>query len=149
MEPVSSGASGFFLSKVFYSIGGLFSGGALGAIGQPAALDGFGKYTKGLIIGGIGGGTPFMIGSFVAIQLGLDPYSTDVALFVGTIIGLVALAFFIFLRNYLKKVEDKDIFEVVSDTRKQVANIRKPAKPAAKKVAAKKTATRKTAKAAK
>lgn len=125
MEPTTSTGAAFAISKLWYALGGSFSGGALGAMWQPAALQGYSKFMRGLIIGGIGAGAPVMVGSFVAIYLGMDPYSADVGLFIGSMVGLLALAFFVFITNYLKKNEHKDIFEVAGDVTSQVQKARK------------------------
>lgn len=145
MEPTSTSIASVLISKLTLSAGGLFGGGFMGALWKPAALDGFGKYARGLIIGGIAGVTPAMTGGFIATLLGFDPNSTDVLLFFGTVIGVFALALFILLRNYLVKIEGKDIFEAAQDVRSQVSRSQQPAKVLAKKVV-KKTPARKNAK---
>ena len=147
MEPTSSTAgAAFAISKVWYALGGSFSGGALGVVWRPAALRDYSKFMRGLIIGGIGAGAPVMVGSFVAMYLGMDPYSADVGMFIGSLVGLVALAFFVFVANYLKKNEHKDIFEVARDAKEQVQKTRKPIATATAKPrpARRKTASRKT-----
>jgi hypothetical protein len=152
MEPTTSTGAAFALSKLWYALGGSFSGGALGAMWQPASLQGYSKFMRGLIIGGIGAGAPVMVGSFVAIYLGMDPYSADVGLFIGSVVGLLALAFFVFVTNYLKKNEHKDIFEVARDAKEQVQKTRKPAaaptpaKPAKPRPARRKAVTQRGAK---
>jgi hypothetical protein len=153
MEPTTSTGAAFALSKLWYALGGSFSGGALGVVWRPAALQDYSKFMRGLIIGGIGAGAPVMVGSFVAMYFGMDPYSADVGLFIGSLVGLLALAFFVFVANYLKKNEHKDIFEVARDAKKQVQKTRKPTatatakpRPARRKPASRKTTTQRGAK---
>lgn len=100
--------------------------GTIGAFWQPAALKGYGKVTKGIIIGGVGVSTPMVAGGFVMTQLGLDPNSADLAMFVGLVMSILSLIFYVTVTNYFKKHEDKDLFEVVADARAQVSSVRKP-----------------------
>lgn len=137
MEPTTTSASAFALSKLWLAAGSAVGSGATGALWQPAALSEYGKITKGVIIGGIGVGAPVVTGGFVLTWLGLDPHSADVAMFVGFCMSVVSLLFFVTVTNYFKKQEHKDVFEVVQDAKQAVSRTR--AKPAAKKVAAKKT----------
>lgn len=133
MEPTTSAAYG--ISKVWYAVGGIFGSGVVGAFWQPAALSEYGKYTKGVIIGGIGAGFPVMMGAFIASYLGLDPHSADVGMFIGTCVGLLSLGMVGFLTQYFKKREGQDILQVVQEARGAVAQ---PKKPAARKTPAKK-----------
>lgn len=147
MEPTTSSSAAFALSKLWLGAGGAVGSGAVGALWQPAALKGYGKVTKGIIIGGIGVATPVVVGGFVMAQFGLDPYSADVGMFVGFCMSLISLLFYVVLTNYFRKHEDKDLFEVVQDARDKVRQVSGEAKPKApaKKVAAKKAPAKKAA----
>lgn len=136
MEPTSTTASAFALSKLWLAAGSAVGSGATGAFWQPAALAEYGKLTKGVIIGGVGVGAPVVTGGFILTWLGLDPYSADVAMFVGFCMSVISLLFFVTVTNYFKKQEHKDVFEVVQDAKNAVS--RAPAKTTVKKPTAKK-----------
>jgi hypothetical protein len=142
MEPTTSGAgAAFAISKIFYAVGGIFGSGSIGAFWQPKALDGYGRYAKGLIIGGVGALAPVMVGSLIAEKLGLDPYSADVGMAIGTGVGISIMGILAFAANYFKKREGMDIVEVVQEAKQIAKGVKKPTrKPAAKKVVAKKVA---------
>ena len=61
--------------------------------------------------------------------------------------SIMSVIFYVSITNYFKKHEDKDLFEVVAETKSQVAKARASAKkPAGKKVAVKKVAAKKAVK---
>lgn len=121
MEPISNISLSYAVSKLWLAVGGSFGSGALGAIWRPAALDGYGSMTRGVIIGGIGAGAPVMLGGFIATQLGLDPRSADVGMAIGTVVGLCSVGFIVFAANFFKRREDKDVLEIVQEVRSVTA----------------------------
>lgn len=130
MEPTTASASAAYaLSKLWLAAGASVGSAATGALWQPAALAEYGKLMKGVIIGGIGVGTPVVAGGFLLTWLGLDPHSADVAMFVGLCMSIVSLLFFVTVTNYFKKKEHLDIFEVVKDTKQQIQQPTVAAKP--------------------
>lgn len=141
MEPIVSPIT-YGLAKLWYAIGGSFGSAAMGTVWQPAALNGYGKFAKGLIIGGIGAGAPVVFGGLIAMYLGLDPHSADVGMAIGASVGILALGFIVFLANFFKNRETSDVLEVAAEIRGAVKG---QSKPVAKKPAAKK-AVRKTSK---
>ena len=137
MEPTSTVSISYGLSKLWYFIGGLFGAGAVGAFWQPKALQGYGKYTKGLIIGGIGAFAPVMIGGVIARQAGLDPYSADVGMAIGTVVGISIIGVIGFAAKYFQNREGKDILQVTQEIRSVAESKpapRRMAKPATKRV---------------
>lgn len=137
MEPTSTVSISYGLSKLWYFIGGLFGAGAVGAFWQPKALQGYGKFTKGLIIGGIGAVAPVMIGGVIAREMGLDSYSADVGMAIGTIVGVMIIGVIGFAAKFFQKREGMDILEVTQEIRAAVAPKAAPrrvTKPAAKRV---------------
>lgn len=147
MEPTTTTTTGFALSKLWLGAGGAVGSGTIGAFWQPAALKDYGKVTKGVIIGGVGVSTPVVAGGFVMHYLGLDTNSADMGMFVGWVMSILSVIFYVSITNYFKKHEDKDLFEVVAETKSQVAKARTATKkPAAKKVAAKRVAAKKAVK---
>jgi len=143
MEPTSTGAgAAYAISKIFYAVGGIFGSGSIGAFWQPKALEGYGRYAKGLIIGGVGALAPVMVGSLLAEKLGLDPYSADVGMAIGTVVGLSIMGILAFAANYFKNREGMDIVEVAQEAKA----IAKGAKPPSRKPASKRPAAKKVAK---
>lgn len=140
-EPVSTAASGFALSKLYYAISGLFGGYFLSFFWQPAKLRQHTRGAAGAIIGGASVGASVIFGGAVSVALGLDPNDANIALAVGGGIGMTAIGIMSFVANFFDKREDKDIFEVATEVRGMAAGNPKPAakkKAPAKKVAAKK-----------
>jgi hypothetical protein len=142
MEPTSTGAgAAYAISKIFYAVGGIFGSGSIGAFWQPKALEGYGRYAKGLIIGGVGALAPVMVGSLLAEKLGLDPYSADVGMAIGTVVGLSIMGILAFAANYFKNREGMDIVEVAQEAKAIAKGVKNPTrKPASKRPAAKKVA---------
>lgn len=136
MEPTSTVSISYGLSKLWYFIGGLFGAGAVGAFWQPKALEGYGKFTKGVIIGGIGAFAPVMIGGFIAREAGLDPYSADVGMAIGTVVGISIIGVIGFAAKYFQNREGKDILEVTQEIRTVAAPkpVRRTVKAPAKRV---------------
>jgi hypothetical protein len=117
MEPTSTVSITYGLSKLWYFIGGLFGAGAVGAFWQPKALQGYGKFSKGLIIGGIGAFAPVMVGGLIARHAGLDPYSADVGMAIGTVVGISIIGVIGFAAKFFQKREGMDILEVAQEVR--------------------------------
>jgi hypothetical protein len=137
----TSGAA-YAMSKVWYAVGGLFGAGAIGAFWQPKALEEYSKYTKGLIIGGLGAGAPVMFGALIAAQLGLDPQSADVGMAIGTVVGLSILGIVGFAANYFKKRESMDLVEVAQEAKAIAQGSNKPARKTTRKPAVKRAVKR-------
>ena len=141
MEPTSTVSISYGLSKLWYFIGGLFGAGAVGAFWQPKALQGYGKFTKGVIIGGIGAVAPVMIGGVIAREMGLDSYSADVGMAIGTIVGVMIIGVIGFAAKFFQNREGKDILEVTQEIRAVAApkpvkrTVKAPAKRVRKPVA--------------
>jgi hypothetical protein len=117
MEPTSTVSISYGLSKLWYFIGGLFGAGAVGAFWQPKALRGYGRYTKGLIIGGIGAVAPVMVGGVIAREMGLDAYSADIGMAIGTMVGIIIIGVIGFAAQFFQNREGKDILEVTQEIR--------------------------------
>lgn len=128
MEPNSTYSIPYLLSKFWFLIGGLFGSAGLGAFGTPKALEGYGKFSKGLIIGGIGGVAPVMFGGLIAQKMGLDPYSADVGMAIGAFVGVFIIGGLGFVAKFFQKREGMDILEVVQEVRASAAPRKTPAK---------------------
>jgi hypothetical protein len=129
MEPTSTVSLTYGLSKLWYFIGGLFGAGAVGAFWQPKALQGYGKFTKGLIIGGIGAVAPVMIGGTIARQMGLDAYSADVGMSIGTVVGISIIGVIGYAAKFFEKREGLDILQVAQEVEEVVRTRKVSAKP--------------------
>jgi hypothetical protein len=136
MEPASTGATGFILSKIFYGIAGLFGGLTLSFFWQPAKLQRHGRIAAGAIVGGASVFCAVVFGSALSIFIGLDPHDANIALAIGGGVGILSVGIISFLANFFDKRENHDILDVAKEV-KAVATGTK-SKPVRKKPAPKK-----------
>jgi hypothetical protein len=115
MEPTSTGATGFILSKIFYGIAGLFGGVTLSFFWQPARLRKHGRVAAGAIVGGASVFCAVVFGGALSIFLGLDPHDANIALAIGGGVGILSVGIISFLANFFDKREHHDIVEVVQE----------------------------------
>lgn len=107
----------YLITKLLYAIGGLFGGLTIGMFWRPAQLRDRGPLAAGVIIGGLSAGASVAFGGLIAQALGLDAKGADVAMAVGTSVGLVALGVVGWLAVFFGKREKKDILEVISEVK--------------------------------
>ena len=107
----------YIVTKILYALGGMFGGIAMGMFSKHAQLRQYGNLAAGVMIGGISAGAAVAFGGLIAQSLGLDPRGADVAMAVGTSVGLVALAVIGWLANFFNKRQDKDILEVAAEVK--------------------------------
>lgn len=119
-EPVSTAATSFALSKVYYGLAGLFGGAALSFFWQPAKLKQHGKIAAGVIIGGISVGSSVIFGGALAIYLGMTPNDANVALAIGGGVGTSSIAIISFLANFFSKRENNDLLEVAKEVKDSI-----------------------------
>jgi ethanolamine transporter EutH len=137
MEPTSSAAGGYFLSKLAAAVAALLGSLSISLFYQPKKLHQHGKLAAGAIIGSIAVSCAFALGGWIAFMFGLDFQNIDIALGLGWVIGILSVGIVTWVANFLEKRESKDILEVADEVQAAVRNA--PAKPpAAKKPAAKK-----------
>lgn len=117
MEPTSTAATGFALSKVYYGISSLFGGFMLSFFWMPERLKKHTPVAAGAIIGGVSVGSGVIFGGALAVYLGMNPNDANTALAVGGGIGLVAVAIVSWLANFFDRRQDKDILEVATEIR--------------------------------
>lgn len=133
MEPTTTAASGFALSKGLSAMAGLFGALSVSFFWRPKAFHEHGKLVAGALIGGIGVGAAVALGGIIIKYFGMDAQSADVALGVGYLVGVMSVGVIGLLANFFKARENKDILEVAQEVRAAPQP-----KPAAKKAPAKK-----------
>lgn len=115
VDPLSTTASGFAITKLYYALAGLFGGFVLAFFWQPAKLKAHGRMAAGAIIGGISVGCAVIFGGATAVFLGMNPNDANIALAVGGAIGLVSVAIISLLANFFDKRENEDLLEVLKE----------------------------------
>jgi hypothetical protein len=149
MEPTTTSASGFILSKVYYAVPALVISILVLFIRRTPALPGHGKLATGVIVGGTAVGTSVTFGGAIAIWLGMSPYDVNVAFAIAGASGILAFPLVKSIVMLSDKWDGKDIIEVATETVAAAKNITasKPAEPApaAKKTPAKKVVRRRGA----
>ena len=115
MEPTTTAAGGFALSKGLAALAGLFGGLSVSFFWQPKKLHAHGKLAAGAIVGGIAVGASFTLGGLVISWTGLDPDHVDAALGIGYLVGVLSVGIVGLLANFFEKREAKDILEVANE----------------------------------
>jgi hypothetical protein len=154
MEPTTTSASGFVLSKVYYAVPALVISILVLFIRRTPALPGHGKLATGVIVGGTAVGTSVTFGGAIAIWLGMSPYDVNVAFAIAGACGILAFPLVKAIVMLFDKWDGKDIIEVATETvaaaktiaaaKAEVEKAVNPT-PAAKKAPAKKVVRRRAA----
>jgi cation transporter-like permease len=136
MEPTTSAAGGYFISKLAAGLAALLGSLAISPFYQPKKLHQYGKLTAGAIIGSIAVSAAFALGGVLAHILGVDFQNIDIALGLGWIIGILSVGMVTWVANFLEKREGHDILEVATEVKQTVRGQAKTPAPAAKKTPA-------------
>lgn len=133
--------TGYAISKGALGLGGLLGALAMASVFVPKKLQEKFPRTSVAVAAGLGMFLSLSAGSIAIIAMGWDAKSPEINFAVGSLSGVFASVFFVWLVNTVKKTEESDVFEVATMVKqKQVpAKRRAPAKKAAprKSVAAK------------
>jgi hypothetical protein len=119
MEPTTTAASGYAISKGATALAGLFGSISMSFLWMPAKFREHSKLAAGAIIGGIGVMAAIGLGGLLIKQFGLDPESLDVALGVGYLVGALSLGVIGWIANFFEKREKKDILEVYKEVKQE------------------------------
>jgi hypothetical protein len=145
MEPATTTASGFALSKIYYALSSLFMATVVLFLRKHPTLKNYSRTATAAIVGGTSVGASVVFGGSLAVWLGMKPDDANTAMALGGAIGLVSFTAIQAVVRLLDKWEDKDIIEVAGDVKAAVTTLRSPAPPKAQpKAPAKKRAPRKT-----
>ncbi len=107
----------YLITKLLYALGGIFGGLFMGMLWRPAQMSNYKPLAAGAIIGGLSAGAAVAFGGLIAQAMGLDARGADVAMAVGTGVGLVALGVVGWMANFFNRRQNKDILEVVSEVK--------------------------------
>jgi hypothetical protein len=140
MDPASTTAGGYAISKGAVSLAALLGALSVSMFWQPKKLHQHGKLAAGAMIGGISVGAAFALGGLIAKWVGLNFEEIDTALGLGYAIGVIAVGVIAWVANLLEKYENKDILEVADAFRGKA-----PAAKTTRRTPARKTPTRKPA----
>jgi len=119
MEPTTTAASGYAISKGATALAGLFGSISMSFLWMPAKFREHSRLAAGAIIGGIGVMAAIALGGLLIRQFGLDPESLDVALGVGYLVGAMSLGVIGWIANFFEKREKKDILEVYKEVKQE------------------------------
>lgn len=131
MEPTTTSAGGFAISKGLAALAGLFGGLSVSFFWQPKKLHQHGRLAAGAIIGGISVSAAFALGGIVARLVGLNFLEVDIALGLGYLVGAISVGIVAWLANFFDKREDSDLLEVAQEiqaVRKGTPRRKTPAK---------------------
>lgn len=131
MEPTTTAAGGYAISKGATAVAGLFGSLSMSFLWMPKKFREHSRLAAGAIIGGIGVGAAIAMGGLIIKWFGLDPESLDIALGVGYLVGAASLGVIGWLANFFERTENKDILEVAAEL-KQATETKRKAKPVRK-----------------
>lgn len=119
MEPTTTAASGFALSKVYLALPALFM--SLVAYflrkSKSPELAGHGRMATGAIVGGIAVGSSVIFGGALIVWLGFDPNDANTLMFFGGCIGLASWTVWRGVIIYLDRMDGKDIVEIAQEVK--------------------------------
>jgi hypothetical protein len=149
MEPTSTAAGSFLLSKVYLGSSALFLAMLALFLRKTPALANHGKAASGAIVGGTAVGCSVIFGGWLTVWMGLNEHDANTAMAVGGLIGLVSFTLIKAIVAFFDKLDGKDIVEVAQEVGKAANAIRSAApqvKPKPVRKAPAKKVVRRTAK---
>lgn len=132
MEPTSTAASGYAISKGATAVAGLFGSLSMSFLWMPKRFREHGKVAAGALAGGVGVMTAVALGGLLIKQFGLDPESLDVALGVGYLVGALSVGVVGWMANFFEAREKQDILQVAQELK----NAKEPPKKTVRRVRA-------------
>jgi len=124
MEPTSTAAGGFAITKVYLGLSALFFSMVTLFLLKNPALRNYGKTATGVIVGGTAVGTSVIFGGWLTVYLGLNPHDADTAMAVGGLIGFFSFTIIKSFVAFFDRLDGKDIVEVAVEVKKAATVIR-------------------------
>lgn len=107
----------WLLSRILIALAGAFGAFAVAVFWLPKEIREKSALIRGIVIGGVGVGFSLTFTGWILRVTGVDGANLDNLLAVSAIEGGVSLAVLMWLTNFFKKRENKDLIEVVSEVR--------------------------------
>lgn len=110
------------ISEALLAFSGLFGGVSISFFWQPQRLHQHSRFMAGIIFGGISMGAAVALGGLSARWLKIDLNQADITLGLGYILGALSNGLIVWLANFFRRNEQRDIFDVASVIRRKVRN---------------------------
>ncbi|WP_253381137.1 hypothetical protein [unidentified bacterial endosymbiont] len=115
------------INEGLLAVAGLFGGVSVSFFWQPRKLQQHSRFIAGVIIGSISMCAAFALGGFTARWLKIDLNEADATLGLGYIVGAISNGLIVWLANFFRRHEQKDIFDVAGELKKRVSRERSSA----------------------
>ena len=112
---------GEYTDKLVAAIAGFFGGISLAFFWRPKALMGYGMIVAGAIIGAISVAASFVFSGIVVRALGYED-DIDMILAIGYFVGMIATVVIMWIANFIKSREDKDILQIAREIKESRKN---------------------------
>lgn len=110
------------ISEALLAFSGLFGGVSISFFWQPQRLHQHSRFMAGIIFGGISMGAAVALGGLAARWLKIDLNQADITLGLGYILGAMSNGLIVWLANFFRRHEQRDIFDVASVIKSKVRN---------------------------
>lgn len=110
------------ISEALLAFSGLFGGVSISFFWQPQRLHQHSRFMAGIIFGGISMGAAVALGGLAARWLKIDLNQVDITLGLGYILGAMSNGLIVWLANFFRRHEQRDIFDVASVIKSKVRN---------------------------
>lgn len=108
------------ISEALLAFSGLFGGVSISFFWQPQRLHQHSRFMAGIIFGGISMGAAVALGGLAARWLKIDLNQADITLGLGYILGAMSNGLIVWLANFFRRHEQRDIFDVASVIKSKV-----------------------------
>ncbi|AUM01921.1 MULTISPECIES: hypothetical protein [Enterobacter] len=108
------------ISEALLAFSGLFGGVSISFFWQPQRLHQHSRFMAGIIFGGISMGAAVALGGLAARWLKIDLNQADITLGLGYILGAMSNGLIVWLANFFRQHEQRDIFDVASVIKNKV-----------------------------
>ena len=108
------------ISEALLAFSGLFGGVSISFFWQPQRLHQHSRFMAGIIFGGISMGAAVALGGLAARWLKIDLNQADITLGLGYILGAMSNGLIVWLANFFRRHEQRDIFDVARVIRSKV-----------------------------
>ena len=108
------------ISEALLAFSGLFGGVSISFFWQPQRLHQHSRFMAGIIFGGISMGAAVALGGLAARWLKMDLNQADITLGLGYILGAMSNGLIVWLANFFRQHEQRDIFDVASVIKNKV-----------------------------
>ncbi len=117
---ITEGVTTWLLSKIAPTVAALLGGLSLVMLWTPQKLLEKGKVAAVFIAGAMSATVGFVFSAIALTALGLPISSLDYLIGIGWLLGFFSVAVMNWVVNWIEKKQNKDVFQVASDIKKEI-----------------------------